>query len=107
MTAVYENYKHPLFKFQTEYLMELDVYLPSLNLALEYQGEQHYSAIYALGDQKTSVDRDQQKLEACKAVCVKFSVLKSEIGWHNIGCNSLLVEFNQTESWSNYSQQQT
>ena len=38
----YENYKHPHLN-----ALEFDVFIPSLNLAIEYQGEQHYNDIPA------------------------------------------------------------
>ncbi len=38
------NYKHPwLIWSQRKSFMQLDIYIPSLQLAIEYQGEQHYS----------------------------------------------------------------
>lgn len=43
----YEDYRHPHInpKRCNTVVMELDIFLPSLNLALEYQGEQHYNDI--------------------------------------------------------------
>ena len=45
--------------------MELDIFAPQLNLALEYQGEQHYKTIYSLGDLTQVSLRDEEKREAC------------------------------------------
>jgi hypothetical protein len=47
--------------------MELDVYLPKQRLALEYQGQQHFYDIYALGNLWTQKQKDEEKRMACKA----------------------------------------
>lgn len=40
---IHINYLHPLMRFKdTGKPIELDLYIPSLSLAFEYQGEQHY-----------------------------------------------------------------
>jgi len=45
--------------------MELDVFLPSLSLAFEYQGIQHYQDTVVFGFQKMYQDRDIMKRTAC------------------------------------------
>ncbi len=48
----------------------LDVYIESLMLGIEYQGEQHFKAIDLFGGQdglKRTKERDREKLERCKA----------------------------------------
>src|SRR5690242_14852154 len=62
------NFKHKKMIFpNTNREMELDIYLPKLRIAFEYQGEHHYitTAMYGTPDQQQL--RDQQKLEACEA----------------------------------------
>ncbi|MCZ4318406.1 hypothetical protein O4H26_05330 [Aequorivita viscosa] len=52
----------------------LDIYLPSLNVAIEYQGAQHYEPIEFFGGQKAferNVERDKRKKQLCeKHKCV-------------------------------------
>ena len=47
----------------------LDVFIPSLQVALEYHGEQHYKSVEYFGGQKgfsRTKERDQTKAKACK-----------------------------------------
>lgn len=47
----------------------LDIYLPGLNLAIEYQGAQHYEPIEFFGGQEAferTVERDRRKKELCE-----------------------------------------
>ena len=45
--------------------MQLDAYVPALNLAFEYQGEQHYMELYMFGQQVNQAARDDEKKELC------------------------------------------
>ena len=45
--------------------MQLDAYVPALNLAFEYQGEQHYTEVYMFGKQENQAVRDDEKKELC------------------------------------------
>jgi len=69
-SQVIKNYPHPDLRFKkSNYNMELDVFVPSLNLAIEYQGEQHFIPITPWGGEKALQDlqgRDQEKRKACK-----------------------------------------
>lgn len=60
-----ENYKPDNLRFSSGRPIELDVYFPSLHLAFEYQGKQHYKNIYSLGDQKMISERDVEKKKLC------------------------------------------
>ncbi len=49
--------------------MELDAFVPSLKLAIEYQGEQHFRPLKYCGGEKGLQKRkslDQEKRKACK-----------------------------------------
>lgn len=50
--------------------LELDIYIPRLNLGLEYQGQQHYKPVTAWGGEKALIalqERDERKRQICKA----------------------------------------
>lgn len=55
--------------------LELDIYLPALNLAFEYQGQQHFYPIKAWGGEKALKniqERDARKAGICKQVGTKL-----------------------------------
>lgn len=55
--------------------LELDVYVSDLNLAFEYQGQQHFKAIKAWGGEKALIDlkeRDKRKAMICKEKGIKL-----------------------------------
>eukprot|EP01114_Cavostelium_apophysatum_P018560 TRINITY_DN5768_c0_g1_i1.p1 TRINITY_DN5768_c0_g1~~TRINITY_DN5768_c0_g1_i1.p1 ORF type:complete len:326 (+),score=71.27 TRINITY_DN5768_c0_g1_i1:53-1030(+) len=68
---IFLNYIHPAIQRKDttdpKHQIELDIYIPSLAVAFEYQGEQHYpeeqNSVLFFGE----IARDQDKKEACKA----------------------------------------
>jgi hypothetical protein len=63
--AILENYKHPdLLHTESNRPIELDIYIPSLELAFEYQGIQHEKQIHR-GDVRRQIQRDKEKKELC------------------------------------------
>jgi hypothetical protein len=53
----------------------LDIFIPELNLAIEYQGQQHYNEIKHFGGKeglKKAIERDQIKSNKCKKNGVKL-----------------------------------
>ena len=58
--------------------LELDIFFPELNLAFEYNGEQHYQPVDFFGGQAAFVDltkRDRRKAELCQQNGVKLVVV--------------------------------
>ena len=50
--------------------MQLDVYIPELQLAFEYHGEQHYKPIYSIQDFTHRQRQDEEKRNACNQVAI-------------------------------------
>jgi len=46
--------------------MRFDIFLPHLNLAIEYQGQQHYEDQNVFGDSELRRRQDEKKAELCK-----------------------------------------
>jgi len=60
------DFKHHGMRFKSSnYPMELDIWLPNLNLAFEYQGEQHY-------DDPEVMKRDEEKRNACEVTGIRL-----------------------------------
>jgi len=63
------NFKHPELVFSnTEKSIELDIFLPSLNMAFEYQGQHHYRFHFLFGSPQMArqLERDEEKRRLCK-----------------------------------------
>src|SRR5690348_8084601 len=65
---MYEDYKHPDLTYSSGWSAELDIFIPSLHLAIEYQGAQHYHDVNAWADQRSHAERDQEKRKLCEEV---------------------------------------
>ena len=53
----------------------LDIYIPSLGIAIEYQGKQHFEAIDFFGGEKAllcTAERDRRKIKRCQANGVRL-----------------------------------
>lgn len=90
---------HPGLLYRSGKIMELDIFIPSLKLAFEYQGQQHYQNMMH-SDSKETISRDKEKAEACienKITLVigkrlhKFICSCSVPYWWNKTSNSLIA----------------
>lgn len=75
--SIYEDFKHSKLQYFGSTSFELDVYVPEIELALEYQGAQHYSPKYWVSDFSSQKQRDQDKKSLCKKVCTETNVRPS------------------------------
>lgn len=60
------DYHHSDLHFQSSKIMELDLFLPNLAIALEFQGPQHYHQIYTESSTQQQMINDIQKKKRCK-----------------------------------------
>ena len=65
-------YEDAEFQFRSDWLQKqsLDVYIPSLKIGIEYQGQQHYQAVEFFGGEESynaQLERDTRKREKCEA----------------------------------------
>lgn len=70
-----------LYEYSPDWLgkQRFDIYIPKYNIAIEYNGEQHYKPIARFGGvlrYNKTVERDSYKLEKCKANNCKLYVLR-------------------------------
>ena len=69
---VRSHYEDARFQYQPDFLFgqRIDIFIPSLNIAIEYQGLQHYSPVDFFGGedgQRRNAARDMRKLRRCRA----------------------------------------
>lgn len=70
-----------LYEYSPDWLgkQRFDIYIPKYNIAIEYNGEQHYKPMAKFGGvigYNKTVERDSHKLEKCKANNCKLYVLR-------------------------------
>lgn len=69
---VAKEYPDAIYQYHCDWLglQSLDVYIPSLRVGIEYQGEQHYRPIDFFGGEqayKEVVIRDRRKADLCRS----------------------------------------
>lgn len=94
------QYPDAIYQYHDKWLgnQSLDVFIPSKNLGIEYQGEQHYFPISLFGGEKGFLERkklDDLKKEKCK----KYNINLLEWKYCNpITSNSIKREIDQMNS---------
>ena len=78
---VKKYFNDTIFQYRCEWLEQqsLDIYIPSCNVAIEYQGKQHYEPIGFFGGEEAFInnkERDIRKMAKCEEHNVKI------IYWH-------------------------
>ena len=74
---VAKEYPDAIYQYHSDWLglQSLDIYIPSLRIGIEYQGEQHYRPIDFFGGERAYKDvvaRDKRKADLCKENNVKL-----------------------------------
>jgi hypothetical protein len=65
---IYGNYPLTEIRYKSGEPIQLDIFVPSLKLAIEYQGEQHYQSDHIYNESAVVQSRDKFKREACNAL---------------------------------------
>lgn len=81
---VREFYADAIFQYQTEWLgrQSLDIYIPSLKVGIEYQGQQHYQPVSLFGKEENlgvQQARDLRKKKLCAENGIKLFEWKYDI----------------------------
>ena len=73
---IVENYRHPHLEGVSGQLLELDVFLPALQFAFEYQGEHHYDDIpTGFGQLDLYKANDILKIDIAKKINIKLVIV--------------------------------
>ncbi len=75
------QYKHPDLRFSdTGRKMELDIWIPSIKTAVEYQGQQHFMAVDSWGG-KTALRKLRKRDAEKRRACLKCGIRLIEISY--------------------------
>ena len=74
---VLNSYPDALFQYQPDFLygQRLDIYIPDINTAIEYQGKQHYEPVAFFGGEEGLKDnrrRDERKARRCRGKGIRL-----------------------------------
>ena len=93
-----EHFSDAIYQYRCLWLgqQSLDIFLPNKNIAIEYQGEQHYKSIEIFGGKeglKATKDRDKRKRKLCKENKVKLIEWKYDYPINIINLANTLKEY--------------
>ncbi len=74
----------------------IDIFVPSLNLAIEYNGEQHYKSIERYGGEE-KLKKQQERDKFVRKKCKENNIILIE--WHY---ENKITELNVREKYSQY-----
>ena len=103
-TVLYKNLRNLFQKHEviqharTKWLgmMHLDVFIPSLKLAFEYQGRQHYEPVDFFGGKvafEKVGQRDQEKARLCKENSIKLIYIRQGDDFSEMALKNMLKEY--------------
>ena len=95
--AVREKYPDTLYQYRPDWLrrQSLDLYIPSIRTAVEYQGVQHYMPVGFFGGEEALAQRqdlDRQKKELCRENGVRLVEWPYSVEPSKTNIKSLLEE---------------
>ena len=94
-----ENYKHPFLENPDPggLLLEFDIFIPSINLAVEYQGQHHYNEVVSFSGIEALISRDQTKV----ALAQQFEIYLVLIPyWWDLSLSTLISTLNANVKYS-------
>ena len=68
---IFEDFLHSNIR-NSGLSVEFDIFIPELNIAFEYHGEQHYNELMAFGSIELYQARDLEKARICKKVAIQL-----------------------------------
>jgi len=84
------EYPHPDLRYKTGKLIELDIYIPSRNVALEYHGKQHYERLsHIRSDLELRKSMDEER----RLACIEAGITLFEIPYTWDGTSSSLHNY--------------
>lgn len=88
------NYKHPQMHHSVSHRsMELDIYIPSMKLAFEYQGGQHYlQTTMTSSALATQQKKDEEKRQMCKQLGITLIEIPY---WWDMSTNQIIATINR------------
>lgn len=69
--VIEEHVSQTLSHSNSAHEIQLDLYIPSLDLAFEYQGLQHYFDVHVFGETENQQHRDVEKAVLCASNCLR------------------------------------
>lgn len=67
------DFKHPNMRFSSGRMMELDIWIPSINTGIEYQGECHFNPnVFGVDSYNDTIRRDKEKKEVSKKININL-----------------------------------
>ena len=76
LTSIYPNI-HMLFNDKTTIGSELDIFIPSLNIAFELNGIFHYEPIYGVDKYERIVENDKSKSKLCHEHMIDLCIINT------------------------------
>lgn len=96
------NFVHSKRNIEGLGLLELDIFSDKTNIAIEYQGDQHFKPVDFFGKElgfKSTLERDKRKIQLCKNLGIKLfyftynkNYCKDNIGYEVITDEEILLQ---------------